>query len=410
MEKNEIFELSNGIRCVFQKTNTMASHFGVIIKAGTRFETDEQHGLAHFIEHCVFKGTEKRKAFHILNRLDVVGGELNAYTTKEEVCIYGSFLRNHLNRTVELIEDIIFHSNYPFKEIEKEKEIVIDEILSYKDTPSEQIYDDFETYVFDQHPLEKSILGTAESVRSFDKDKIEAYWNSMLHPDNIVISVVGNYSLKRLQSLLEKHFTRARLHGQPQNNIQDLKYKPFQKSFAEAQYQTHTVVGGVAYPYNEERRRSMVLLNNILGGPSLNARLNLGIREKYGYTYNIESTYTPYMDTGVFQIYYGTDPKYTNKTDKLVEKELKRLREKPLGVMQIHQAKEQLKGQIALAQENKASVMLSIGKSLLIYDKVDTLEQVYKDIESVTSFELQEISNEIFDVNKLSWLRFIAED
>ena len=354
----QTFTLSNGIRVIHkQDTTTNVSHCGLIINVGSRDEDEHEQGVAHYIEHSFFKGTQKRKAFHILSRLAAVGGELNAYTTKEETCIYASFLKEHYERSVELISDIVFNSTYPAKEIEKEKAVIIDEIDSYLDSPSEQIFDDFEDLVFANHSLGKNILGTKESVQSFKQQHIKDFIKKNYATDKMVFSSIGN------TAYYEKHKNKGTLY----------------------------------------------LLNNLLGGPEMNTRLNLSIREKYGYTYNLESNYQPYSDTGIFSIYMGTDSKYLNKTISLVEKELKKLRETKLGIRQLKEAKQQLIGYATLAEEGKCNKMLSVGKTLLNFNKIEDMDSIYKKLNAITAEQILEVANQIFEPSKLSYLVYRSE-
>ncbi len=402
----EVFKLSNGIRVVYLHAPAQVAHLGMTVLAGSRFEEENEEGLAHFLEHCIFKGTNKRKAFHILSRLDSVGGELNAYTSKEEICIYASFTKNHIQRASELLADITLNSSFPIKEIQKEKEIVLDEINSYLDSPSDKIFDDFEAHLFNGHPLGSNILGTKESVSGFTRDNLADYVHRFFRSDNIVVSFVGDIPRKKLEKILEKDFQRCEHQSMP-IKLNDFKgQKPFKIKTYEANYQAHCIIGGLAPSYQSESRRGMTLLANILGGPALNSRLNLSIREKYGYSYNIESNYTPYVDTGYWTVYFGTDPKYLDKCIRLVSKELKLLREKKLGTSQLVGAKEQLKGHLALGLDSNSGLMLGLGKSLLLFNQIDTIQEIYASIDKITASELMEIANTYFSESNLSELVF----
>ena len=392
----EVVEFSNGLRLVYLYKDTFVGHFGTTILAGSRYEQENEQGLAHFIEHCIFKGTTNRKAYHILSRLDAVGGELNAYPTKEEIAIYASFTNQHLKRAIELIADITFHSTFPEKEIEKEKEVVLDELNSYLDAPSDRIFDDFEAKLFKNHSLGYNILGTEESVRSFTKEHLKNYTNRFFSLKNMVISYVGNESLAQLKKWVEKYFfnendqvVSAKLETfQPQ--------PPFSITEQHGNVQTHAIIGGFAPNYSDNDRRGMILLTNILGGPALNSRLTLSIREKYGYSYNIEANYTPYVDTGFWSIYLGTDEKYLQKSINLVRKELKNSCDTKMGTLQLNQAKEQLKGQIALSLEGNAGLMLGLGKSLLLFNQIDTIPDIYKEIDNLTASDILHVANTYF--------------
>ncbi len=406
----DFFTLSNGLRVVHKQIdNSDVSHCGLLIDVGSRDEKDDEQGLAHFIEHCIFKGTGKRKAYHILSGLDAVGGELDAYTTKEETCIYASFLNKHYERAMELIADITFNSTFPAKEIEKEKEVIIDEIYSYQDSPAEQIFDDFEDMIFAGHPIGRNILGTVSSVNTLQQSHIKQFIKRTYSIDKMVFSSVGNIPLKTLQRLLEKHLSLPFTQKASNGRKPFTGYRPIERTVERDTYQTHCLMGTVAYKASDPKRRYLSLLNNILGGPAMNNRLSLTIREKFGFAYNIESSYTTYSDSGNFNIYFGTDHKHVNKTRALVLKELKKLRETPLGTRQLHQAKQQLIGQIALAQENKVNSMLAFGKSLLLYDTVDPLPVVYGKIEAITATHLLDVANEILTEDRLSTLTYLSK-
>ncbi len=407
--KPEVFQLSNGIRVVYLHASSQVAHLGVTILAGSRFEGENEEGLAHFLEHCIFKGTKKRKAFHILSRLDSVGGELNAFTGKEEICIYASFTKNHVKRASELLADIALNSSFPLKEIQKEKEIVLDEINSYLDSPSDKIFDDFEAYLFKGHTLGNNILGTKESVNSFTHENLLDYVGRFFTANNIVISFVGDIPVKQVKAMLEEDFKacKQQSYSVPTNDYTG--QTPFKIRSKEANFQVHSVIGGLAPSYNQEMRRGMTLLTNILGGPALNSRLNLSIREKYGYSYTIEANYTPYVETGYWSVYFGTDPKYLNKSIDLVYKELKILREKKLGTLQLSAAKEQLKGHMALGLDNNSGLMLGLGKSLLLFNQIDTIEEIYSSIDKLTASELLEVANQYFAEENISELIFEIE-
>jgi predicted Zn-dependent peptidase len=406
MEFN-LFTLSNGIRVIHQEMNgSDVSHCGIIVNAGSRDENEDEQGLAHFIEHSIFKGTNKRKAYHILSGLDAVGGELNAYTSKEETAIYASFQNQYLEKAIELITDITFNSAFETKEINKEKDVIIDEINSYLDSPGEQIYDDFEGQIFAGHSIGRNILGTIESVKSFKRKDILAFMKRNFTTDRMVFSVVGKISEKKLRRLLDKHLGQMEESSSVLNRKAFDQYKVTKVTSTDDNHQTHVMIGSAAYGSDDPKRRSLILLNNILGGPAMNSRLNLGIREKYGFAYNIESSYTPYSDTGIFAVYFGTDNKVSARTHQLVMNELKKFRDKKLGVRQLEQAKKQLIGQIALSQEHHVNSMLSLGKSVILYGAVDLLSETYHKINAVTAEEIFEVANEIFDESRLSSLTF----
>jgi len=398
----EIFELRNGIRVVHRQVDRPVAHCGLMIMAGSRDEYPEEEGLAHFIEHVLFKGTKKRKAFHILSRMEDAGGELNAYTDKETTVIYSSFLETDYKRAIDLIFDIGFHSIFPEKEIEKEKEVIIDEINSYKDSPSELIFDDFEEALFPGHSLGMNILGTPEKVKRFSRKDILNFILREYGNNRMVFSSVGNISSKKLKQQLEKATEHLVGKTSKHNRVAPPLYTPRRIEMEKSNFQTHAVIGTRSYPAGHKKSRTLHLLNNILGGPGMNSRLNLNIREKYGFTYNIESFYNPYSDTGVFGIYAGTDPGTIGKTLKLIDKELKKLREVKLGSMQLTKAKRQILGQIAMGQENNASLMLALGKSLLVFDRVDTFDEILDKIEGISAEDLQDVANEILAPQQMS--------
>ncbi len=402
------FKLTNGIRVVHKQVKaTKVAHLGLFINAGSRDEEEHEKGLAHFIEHTIFKGTKKRKAFHILNRLDSVGGELEAYTTKEETVFYASFLKEHLNRATDLIADITFNSIFPAKEIEKEKDVIIDEIASYQDSPYDQIYDDFEEQVFGKHPLGSNILGTEKHLKTFTKEHILEFMSRLYAADEMVISCVGAFSEKRLKETLEKHFTvpiqKTRSHQRKPFNA----YQSSHSDLLKDSYQSHYITGNIAYGSKEDKKNGLVLLNNMIGGPAMNSILNMEVREKLGYTYNIESNYSIYSDGGLFSIYLGTDQQHLEKSIAVVRRSLKKLQAKELGTRQLSQAKKQLIGQLALSRENNGSLMLSYGKSMLVHNKISTLEEIISKIESISSKEILTIANEILHENHFSHLAYI---
>jgi predicted Zn-dependent peptidase len=399
-----LYTLDNGIRLVHHRIPGLVAHCGLIINTGSRDEKGHEHGIAHFIEHMLFKGTKKRKAYHILSRLEDVGGELNAYTTKEETAIHASFLKDDYERTIELISDIIFNSTFPAKEIEKEKDVVIEEINSYLDNPAELIFDDFEELIFSDQPIGRNILGTPESVRSFSQKTISDFILNNYNTQQMVFCSVGNISDEKILKLFKIHFAHiVTKEREARENIIWL-YKPVSVTKKMDTYQNHCIIGNLAYDLKDKRRMGMFLLNNILGGQGLNSRLNLSLREKNGLAYNIESSYNPYLDTGIFSFYFGTDSQYLNKSISLAMAELKKLRTTKLGTIQLSKAKNQIKGYLARGYENHESLMLSLGKSLLIFNKLDTIEEICLKIDNVTSSELLETANVIFEPEKLSTL------
>lgn len=398
--------LPNGLTLLhYYLPHSTISHAGCLVNVGSRDEQEHENGMAHLIEHCLFKGTTKRKAFHILNRLDSVGGEVNAYTTKEETAVYASFLTEYTGRALELLGDMVFDSVFPEKQIINEKSVIADEIASYEDSPSEQIFDDFEQYLFPNQALGRSILGTESSLGSIQKPNILKFYQQFYTPQNTIVAYMGNLPSKKFFQLATKHFSAYASTGVKNSRIlQNPLYKPFNLNQEKEINQAHVLIGGLADSYQSKARRAVVLLNNILGGPAMNSRLNLNIREKYGFAYSIESSYTSLVDTGIFSVYLGVAPKSLNKSIQLVHKELKKLRDNKLSDLQLHYAKKQLIGQIALNQEGSANNMLGLAKSWQLFEKIEDLATVYNKINALTANELLEAANRIFSESNLSTL------
>lgn len=394
------------MRVVYLRDPSVVAHLGVTVLAGSRFEQENEVGLAHFLEHCIFKGTSNRRAFHILSRLDSVGGELNAYTTKEEIAIYGSFTKEHFSRASELLADITFNSTFPEKEIQKEKAVIIDEINSYLDSPGDKIFDDFEAHLFEGSPLGNNILGTIDSVQSFQREDLLKYVDRLFHPENMVISFVGDIPSKRVLARLNKDFGSIQRKNNVQVPSQPKLNNPFRITSVEANYQTHVMLGGYAPGYDDKRRRAFTLLVNILGGPALNSRLVLSIREKYGYTYSIEANYTAYKEVGYWFVYAGADQKYKNKIIQLIKKELRRFIREELTPTQLKKAKEQLKGHLALGMDSNVGLMLNFGKSLLIFERIDTLLEIHDQIDQITAEDIREMAALYFAEDQCSLLTF----
>ena len=396
--------LPNGIRLVHNQVPGIVAHCGLIINTGSRDEYDSEHGIAHFIEHMLFKGTRTRKAYHILSRLEDVGGELNAYTTKEETAIHASFLNNHYERAIELISDVTFNSTWPVKEIAKEKEVVIEEINSYKDNPAELIFDDFEEIIFKNQPIGRNILGTSESVRTFDRDMITNFISRNYITEQMVFCSVGNISASKLVKLFDRYFSDIVSKTAPDVKKHSWAYEPSEISRPMDTWQNHCIIGNIAYDLRDHRRIGMILLNNILGGQGLNSRLNLSLREKNGFAYNVESSYNPYGDTGIFSVYFGTESKNLEKSIAIALKELKILRTVKLGTSQLTKAKNQIKGYLARGYENHESLMLSLGKSLQVFNRIDSFEEICQKIDTVDASQIITIANDVFEESKLSRL------
>lgn len=401
-------QLPNGIKLIHRQKTGQIAHLALIVDTGSRDELPHEFGLAHLIEHMIFKGTKKRKAFHVLSRLENVGGELNAYTTKEETCIHASFLSQYCDRSMELLADIAFSASYPAHELEKEKEVVLDEINSYKDAPSEQIFDDFEDQIFDGHPIGHPILGTSDLVKSFSRNDLLRFIKRNYASSRMVLALIGDVPFSSFVKQAEKHFNSAASNQiiPTRNGFSD--YAPKLQKQTRNSYLSHCITGNIAYDRKHPLKHSIVLLNNILGGPGLNSRLNLNIREKYGFAYSIESHYTAYTDTGVFLVYLGIDPKSADKALKLVHKELFKLKNQKLGTLQLHRAQQQLIGQLAIGFESGLSEALSIARSHLLFDRVDDMTVIAEKIRKTNASLLMEVAQQIFDTDQFNTLIYLG--
>ncbi|MGN6397881.1 MAG: M16 family metallopeptidase [Mucilaginibacter sp.] len=405
-EDHYIHTLPNGIRILFKHAPLTITHCCFIVNAGSRDEAENQAGLAHFIEHLLFKETERRSTSQILNRLELVGADLNAYTTKEYTCVHASLLNQHLERAMDLFEDILFHSTFPEDEQEKERGVILDEIASYLDQPEEAIQDDFEELLFKGHPMGNNILGTPETVARLNRKDIDQFIAANYNTSEMVFAVFGDYDFKKVIKLSEKYFGPVPANHSKKQRVTPPGILASKSISAKPISQTHCIIGSRAYSSSHQYKNGLLLLNNLLGGIGMSSRLNLEIREKYGIAYTVESNYTSLTDTGIFSIYFGTDKEKTDKAMRLVHKELKKLRNNKLGSLQLHQAKQKFIGQIALAEENRMSLIISMAKSLLDFNYVDTLQQVFDKINAVTADQLLTISNEIFDDSRMITLLF----
>lgn len=405
----QYYQLKNGIKLIHKHVESNVAHCGFMVNTGSRDEKESENGMAHFIEHLIFKGTKKRKAYHVLSRIENVGGELNAYTTKEETCIYASFLRPYYEVCLELFSDVAFNSIFPEKEIKKEKDIVIDEINSYNDSPSELIFDDFEAQIFNGHPLAGNILGRIETVKKFKKKDIFRFIKNNYSTNQMVIASAGKIKFEKLIKLVERYFSHISSSSPQNGRMPFKKYNATTLKLDKDSYLSHCMVGNVAYPRTHPKKNTLLLLNNLLGGPALNSRLSLGIREKYGFAYGIESMYQPYSDTGIFAIYLGTDPSHVDKGIQLVIKEMKRLSDIKLGAIQLQRAKRQLIGQLAINYESNLNEMLGIAKSHLNNARVKTYEEILAEIDLINAEDILKVANELFDIQNLSTLIYNAK-
>lgn len=388
-------------------TTAAVAYCGLLINTGSRDEDTDEFGMAHFIEHTLFKGTKKRKSFHILNRMESVGGELDAYTSKEETIIYGTFLASYYDRFLELLHDIIFNSNFPEKEIEKEKIVVYDEINSYLDTPNESIFDDFDELLFGGHSLGRNILGDKRSLKKINRNSIQKFIDNKYNTDEMILCSIGNIDFEKLKRISIKYFNNNYTNHRKFKRQEFNSYKPFDKTVKKKTHQAHCIIGNVAYNSFDDRRTSLLLLNNVLGGPGMNSILNMALREKHGLVYNVESSYNKYSDTANWNIYFGTDKENLEKSIELIEKELKILRENKFSATQLQKAKKQLIGQIAISADNNANLFFTLCKSYLLYGKLDSLEKTSEKINNITAEKILEVANEIFAKERLSRLIYI---
>ena len=440
--------LDNGLRIIHLPSDSKVVYCGYQINAGTRDEEPGEEGLAHFCEHVTFKGTERRKAWHILNCLESVGGDLNAYTNKEGTVYYSAILKEHIARAVDLLSDIVFHSVYPQAEIDKEVEVICDEIESYNDSPAELIYDEFENILFKGSPLGHNILGTAEQVRSFKTEDALRFTRKLYRPDNAIFFAYGDIDFKKLVKLIRKALgecpkgrelacsadcksaetpTEERIAeetptgetpteemeaGDANHKVQSSKFKVQSKVAGKTivmqknTHQAHVMIGTRAYDVNDDRRMPLYLLNNMLGGPGMNAKLNLALREHNGLVYTVESTMVAYGDTGTWSIYFGCDEHDVKRCLRLVRKELDKFIQKPLSDAQLKAAKKQIKGQIGVACDNRENFALDFGKSFLHYGWEKNVDRLYEQVDAITAAQIQAVAQELFDKDRLTTLIF----
>ena len=393
--------LSNGLRMVHLPMESPVSYCGFAVNAGTRDEEANEFGLAHFVEHMMFKGTEKRKAWHILNRTENVGGELNAYATKEETFVYSIFMEEHYQRALELLTDLIFHSQFPQQEIEKEVDVILDEINSYEDSPSELIFDEFENLLYDGHALGHNTLGDEASLLTFNSESGRSFMRCFYAPENMVFFSVGRIDFNKIVKMADGFLSDIAFPVALRNRIVPSAIEPCVRKVHKDTHQAHVLIGSRAYSMHDEKRIPLFLLNNMLGGPGMNNRLNVSLREKHGLVYNVESNVTSYTDTGLASIYFGTDPKNMEEALRLVYKELDKLRDNSLSATQLAAAKKQVIGQLGVSGDNKEGLFLGLGKSFLHYNRYDTLPEVFARIEALTIKDIQEVANEVFAPERL---------
>lgn len=410
MKEYELSELENGIRLIHKQTNfTKIAHVGLMLDIGSRDEQPEEQGIAHFWEHMAFKGTEKRSSYHIINRLENLGGELNAYTTKEKICFFASVLDEHLDKAVDLLIDIAFHATFPDKQIEREKMVILEEMAMYKDTPEDAIQDDLEELVFANHPIGANIIGTETTVSSFQRDSFLKFIQRNLNTTKIVISSVGSYNFQKVERIVKKYLTGIPYKNHTQQRIPFAGYRPVQVTQLKPIIQSHMALGMPAFELKDPRRLPFYMLTNILGGPAMNSRLNMSLREKHGLVYSVDLSYSSMSDTGLLAIFLATDPKNLKKSESLIEKEIQALKKAPLSVAQLSKAKAQLKGQLAMSEENHNAMMLMMAKSMLDLNKIPDLNSIFDKIDQVSAAELQALAIEGLDMSKMSKLTFLPD-
>ena len=406
--KYNTFTLPNGLRIIHLPATSPVVYCGYEINAGTRNETPEREGIAHFCEHATFKGTEHRRAWHILNCLESVGGDLNAFTNKEDTVYHAAILKYDVMRAVDLLTDIVFHSLYPQAELDKEVEVICDEIESYNDSPSELIYDEFENMLFNGHPLGHNILGNAELVRTYKSEDAQQFTERFYRPDNAIFFAYGDLNFTKLVSMLKKAtkdfpIAEANVNKEAEPTILP-PYEPREIVVDKGTHQAHVMMGNRAYSIRDERRIALYLLNNILGGPGMNARLNMSLRERHGLVYTVESSMISYSDTGVWCLYFGCDPHDVNHCRRLVRKELDRVIQKPLSIAQLNAAKKQIKGQIAVECDNREGFALDFGKSFLHYGWEKDVNSLFCRIDALTAEQIQQVAIEIFAPERMTTL------
>jgi predicted Zn-dependent peptidase len=399
------YKLENGLRIIHRQFPSEISYCGLVINTGTRDEYPSEYGMAHFVEHMLFKGTKNRRAHHIMNRMENVGGDLNAYTTKEETFIYATFLQEHFPRAMELLSDIIFNSEFSENQISKEREVILDEINSYDDSPAELIFDDFENLMFEGHEIGHYILGYQETLNSFKSDNILNFVNRQYKMENMVLFSFGKTPFEKVIKQAEKHFAFKKnvfgaLNTEVKKRLSPGYLKPISRVIQKNTTQSHVVLGWKTMNMYNPDKYVLYLLNSVLGGGSMNSRLNSSLREKHGLVYNVESNHTLYTDTGFLSIYYACDPKNREKCRKLINKEIKRLMTKELTPMQLTVVKRQLMGQMGISAENNESNSLVMAKSFLHFNQSSSLDIIFSKINNVTSAQILEMANEIFNTGE----------
>jgi predicted Zn-dependent peptidase len=400
----------NGIRWVHKQVkHTKIAHCGIMLDIGSRDEGVDQLGIAHFWEHMAFKGTKTKNSSYILHRIDRLGGELNAYTTKEKICFHASLLARHFDKAIELLVDITFNSTFPQKEIEKERQVILEEMTMYEDSPEDDIQDRFDDQIFVGNPLANNILGTKESVNKFNQADFHHFIGSHINTSRLVISTVSNLPVKRGLKILEKYVAQIPAYKNEFQRIAPTLPSKKHEVIRKPINQTHCMMGRTAYAQGHENRLAFFILTNLLGGPAMNTRLNIAIRERYGLVYSIDAQYSPYVDTGLFSIYFGAEKKNLKKAISLVLVELKKLREIKLTDSQLKAAKNQLKGQLAISEENNNGMMMLLARSILDLGHVESLDSIFSRIDAISADKLQLVANEMLKEEDICYLIFEPE-
>lgn len=400
------YTLPNGLRMIHMPAQSPVAYCGYAVNAGARDEEPQEHGLAHFVEHMIFKGTEHHKANYILNRIESVGGELNAYTTKEETFVYSIFMKEHFLRAFDLLTDLVFYSSFPEIEIEKEKDVILDEISSYEDSPSELIFDDFENLLYKEHALGHNILGEEETLERFSTTTGKSFMNRYYTPGNMVFFSMGDIPFNKIVKWAESLFSTLPAHSSPQKRKVPTLSSASSLTMSKETHQAHVMIGSHAFSMFDEKRIPMFLLNNIIGGPGMNNRLNVSLREHNGLVYSVESNITSYTDTGLFSIYFGTDPKNKEKAIRLVHREIEKLHETKLTEKQLTAAKKQALGQLGVSIDNREGLFLNIGKSFLHYNFFASMEEVFNQINDITAEGILDIAQTVLAPDKLFMLSY----
>lgn len=396
MAEFETYTLSNGIRGIHRQVRSGVAHCAMVVNAGCRDELKGEYGIAHFTEHALFKGTDRRKAYQVNCRLENLGGELNAYTTKEDTTLHATVLRRDFQRAVELISDVVFHSSFPDKELNKEREVIADEINSYKDSPSERIYDDFEDLIFRGSELGHNILGSKASIARFDSAALHRFVGRTYTTDQMVFSSIGNFSAATARAVAERYLGGVTPTQRGFVREKPLAYEPFDVHLARHTHQAHGIIGTRGYSISDERRLPLALLVNILGGPSANSLLNIELREKRGLSYNVEATYTPYSDCGIVGIYFSSDHDNMAQCVELIEEKVAMLSKELISSRRLAIAKRQFVAQMAISMESNEGYMLGAGKSYLLYKDIDTLEEAYKKVMAITAEQIMAVAEDSF--------------